>query len=301
MRAGISRPIMGRSILMNTFSPSRTTALAALSLLPTIGLAQTSGLEEIVVTATRRTQTLQDAPISVAAVSAADIEAQTLVGMQDYLNTVPGVTYQDFGVGRNQIVIRGVGSSLFEEATVGVYFDEVPLTAIGEGSQIDLKLVDMDRIEVLRGPQGTLFGAASLGGSVRNIPASPLLGKFSAAAHATYSNTGKFGSSNYEAWGALNLPLAGDKFAVRVVGYDYNDSGYIHNVGATVPALVALANQIGGRVTNRDDVGSSEYAGGRVTALWQPSEALSFKLTYVNQQLESDGFNEVDISLPQGG
>jgi outer membrane receptor protein involved in Fe transport len=159
----------------------------------------------------------------------------------------------------------------------------------------------MERVEVLRGPQGTLFGAASLGGSIRNIPATPQLDRFSASAHATYSQTAGFGGNNYEAWGALNAPLAPGKFAVRVVGYDYANSGYIHNVGASVPALVNYANLVGATIRNRGDVGSSDYVGGRLTALWQVTEAFDLKLTYANQQLESDGFNEVDISLPQGG
>ncbi|MCG8506130.1 MAG: Plug domain-containing protein, partial [Sphingomonadales bacterium] len=147
-----------------------TCALAAAA--PTYAVAQDEArsngetVEVIVVTATRRSERVTDVPISIQAVGESELKKLGAVNFADYARTVAGISFLDFGPGRSQIFVRGVSSggdiTTGKEATVGVYLDEVP---ISEGSsQPDLKLFDINRVEVLRGPQGTLYGSGSLGG-----------------------------------------------------------------------------------------------------------------------------------------
>ena len=160
-------------------------------------------LEEIVVTATKREVGLQDAPIAVSALSSELIEKRNLVGMSDYLSTLPGVSMQDRGAGVNSVVIRGISSNPQDgESAAGVYFGETSLTELRTGSlggtagNGDVKLVDIERIEVLRGPQGTLYGVGSMSGTVRVIPASPNLEVVEGRLAARYSQTGEEGGDN---------------------------------------------------------------------------------------------------------
>ncbi|MCB2114504.1 MAG: TonB-dependent receptor [Parvularculaceae bacterium] len=251
--------------------------------------------DEIVVTAQKRAQSLQDAPMAITALTSADISRRSLVGMGDYLNTVPGVTQSDFGVGRNIIVMRGIGASNAEEATVGVYFGEIPLTGIAQSSATDIKLVDIERIEVLRGPQGTLYGSGSMGGTVRNVPKAPNLQEFEGSLEAGYS--GMAGGDNSKIVAVLNAPLVEDRFGLRIAAYKYDNAGYVDNIGASDPAKSALAATFGAIVVDEDNVGDTEYVGIRASALWRPVDPLSFTFTYVHQDLTQDGYNEVDPAL----
>jgi len=152
---------------------------ALLAAFPIVAVAQTTGdsvLEEIVVTATKRGNTsLQDIPFSIS-VASGDLIAKTgMVGMDDYLRTLPSTNFLDRGAGRNGIIVRGVTASPQSDVTVGVYVGETPLTGLGSsspgsGGNPDLKYVDMQQVEVLRGPQGTLYGDGSIAGTVRAIP-----------------------------------------------------------------------------------------------------------------------------------
>src|SRR6185437_16517774 len=131
-------------------------------------------LEEIVVTATKRSQTLQDVPVAVTAISSEEIAARGFTNYSDYINTVPNMFMQDTGPGAAQIYIRGLvaqGGSGFPVAT---YFGETVTSVLtNNGGFANLRLVDIDRVEVLRGPQGTLFGANSLAGVLRIVPNAP--------------------------------------------------------------------------------------------------------------------------------
>src|SRR5947209_7198009 len=161
--------------------------------------AQTKPVElgEVIVTATRRAERLQDVPASIQAIGGDQLQRTGAVDFADYGRTVAGVSFLDNGPGRGQIFIRGVSTGgdvdTGKEATVGVYIDETPVT---EGSsQPDLKLYDIDRVEVLRGPQGTLYGSGSLGGTVRIITRQPELGAVSGFLQGVLSGTEKGGSN----------------------------------------------------------------------------------------------------------
>ena len=262
-------------------------------------------LEEIVVTATKRETSLQDTAMAISALGAETIEKRNLVGLGDYLPTIPGVNIQDRGAGQNSIVIRGISSNLQDGAAgAGVYYGKTPLanlrnaTGLGSSSAGDLKLVDMARVEVLRGPQGTLYGASSLSGTVRSIPNSPNLEQIEGKLSTRLSQTGGEGGSNHMVEGVISIPLLEDVLAVRAVAYQFENSGYIKNVAASEPLSTiteGVAN--GGAARDRGDVGSDEYTGFRITTLWKPIDELNVTLMYVQQDIEQDGMPEANFDL----
>ncbi len=262
-------------------------------------------IQEVIVTATKRSESVQDIPMSIAVISTQDIERRGLIGMQDYLRSIPGVNQIDRG-GDNAIVIRGISTSPQSEnfssgTTVATYFDETPITGaagLGTGG-IDVRPVDLERIEVLRGPQGTTFGNSSLGGAVRLIPAKPKLDRFDGNVAASYSDTSGFGSESSMIQGMINIPLVTDKFALRAVGYRYDESGYYRNIAATDPVTLAwaqtygLASYVGGSPEN--DIGRMRSTGGRIAALWKPTEKLDLSMNYLSQKIEQDGRPEASV------
>ncbi|MGH3800400.1 MAG: TonB-dependent receptor, partial [Pseudonocardiaceae bacterium] len=162
---------------------------------------------------------------------------------------------------------------------------------------IDLKLVDMERVEVLRGPQGTLYGASALGGAVRKIPKPPALGAFSSEINLGWSTTAEKGGDNSQVTAMLNVPLLRDTLALRVAAYRFDNSGYIVNDGAADPAKVALAQQFGATLIEDDDVNNHQYTGVRASLRWQPMQRLNATLMYIDQNLDSDGHAEVNPTL----
>src|SRR5690606_14820290 len=131
-------------------------------------------IEEIVVSAQKRDASLLDTPISISAISGEDIAERNLVSMEDYLSAMPSVTHNNAASVLNDITFRGLGGFWGGDATVGVYFGEVPMVSPQYSIfSADMKLVDMARVEVLRGPQGSLYGSSSLGGTLRSIPNAP--------------------------------------------------------------------------------------------------------------------------------
>lgn len=260
-------------------------------------------LEEVVVTASKRGNvSLQDTAMSISVASEDMIAKTGMVGMDDFLTTLPATNFLDRGAGRNGIIIRGVTASPQTDTTVGVYVGETPLTGLGSaspgsGGNPDLKYVDMQRIEVLRGPQGTLYGDGSIAGTVRAIPNEPDPSAFSGEVTGSYSSTGDTGNDNTMLRGVLNLPVVKDTFAVRIVGYDYDNSGYYESVSGSNAEKQTWADAFGGITSDKDDVGSDKYTGGRITALWQVSENFEASLTYISQDIEQSGIPESFMAL----
>lgn len=260
-------------------------------------------LEEIVVTASKRgAANLQETAMSVSVASEELIAKSGLVGMDDYLRTVPSTNFLDRGAGRNGIIIRGVTASPQTDATVGVYIDETPLTGLGSsspgsGGNPDLKFVDMQRIEVLRGPQGTLYGDGSISGTVRAIPNAPDLNAVSGQLAGNFSSTADAGGDNTMIRGVLNLPVIEDKFAVRIVAYDYDNSGYYESIAGSNADKQIWAGAFAGVTSDQDDVGSDEYTGGRISALWQVTENFDVSLSYITQDIDQSGIPESFMNL----
>lgn len=258
-------------------------------------------LEEVIVTAQKRgNESLQDVAMSVAVIGKDMIDLKQLVGMDDYLRTIPSVTFQDYGAGRSTIIIRGISADPQEaNETSSVYINETPISGMGdfETSSPDLKLVDINRIEILRGPQGTLYGASSLGGTVRIITEEPQLDAFNGSLAGSWSYTDDLGSDNYDLQGIINIPLKEDVFAIRAVAYYFDNSGFYQNIAASDPDKVASAEETGALVLNRNNMGASTYSGGRIAALWAPTDKLSLNLMFLAQKVEQEGRPVGDLAL----
>jgi outer membrane receptor protein involved in Fe transport len=256
-------------------------------------------LQEILVTATKRgdASTL-DIPASISVADEDLISKRGMVGMDDFLRSLPSTNFLDRGAGRNGIIIRGVTASPQDDIAVGIYIDEAPVTGLGNefGGNPDLKYVDMQRIEVLRGPQGTLYGDGSIAGTVRVIPNAPDLGDFSAEIAGSSSSTADLGGQNTSMRAVLNLPVVEDKFAIRIVGYDYDNSGYYQNIAGDSEDKAVWADAFGGIVVS-GDAGDDQYTGGRITALWQVSEDFDVTLSHMAQDIDQSGIPESMLAL----
>jgi iron complex outermembrane recepter protein len=213
---------------------TRLLAGAAASLLASAGWAANeapTGLEEIVVTATKRQENIQDTPIAVQAFSGDQLAAINAVDVSDWAHLVPGLETQDNGAsGDKRYVIRGVNAA--GAGTVGLYVDDVVITGEnsqdGGGQAPDIMLFDMDRVEVLKGPQGTTFGSSSMTGTIRFITAKPNLTDFSGEVGAGYRETQGGGVGSQED-AMVNLPVMTDRFAIRLAAFYLDNPGYISN------------------------------------------------------------------------
>ena len=256
------------------------------------------GRNDIIVTATRRSETVLDVPISIAVLTADEIGKRGLVSAEDYLRGIPGVNQTSDPVG-SSIIIRGLETSpsfqnFSSGTTVATYFGETPITNSGglaANTNVDIKLVDIERIEVLRGPQGTSFGDSSLGGAVRVIPARPKTDKVEGHVGAGYSHTGGYGGDNYMLQGAVNVPVIADVLALRATGYRFSDSGYYRDNANTDPTLQEAAAFYGAEpyANAYTNIGSSKFVGARISALVQPTPDLTLLLSYLSQKTELNG------------
>ncbi|MGV7121509.1 TonB-dependent receptor [Sphingopyxis sp. 550A] len=188
---------------------------------------------EIVVTATKREQSVRDVPGSISAVSEATLQKINAQSLSDYITRVPGVVFNDYQPGVSEVVIRGIASSTYHEAnqaTTGYYLNQVPLIEPGFPLVIpDVDSFDVNRVEVLRGPQGTLFGSSSLGGAVNYVVNEADPSRFDLGFEGDLSSTRRAGEVNYAAKAMVNLPIVTDKLAVRLVALQRVDAGYLDN------------------------------------------------------------------------
>jgi iron complex outermembrane recepter protein len=229
----------------------RTTLLAS-TLLSSAALAQASpaasggGLEEIVVTAQKRDESLQKVPISVQAIGAQKLQELRINSADDYIKFLPSISVQKSGPGFAPVYIRGIASGENNNhsaslPSVGTYLDEQPITTI-QGA-LDVYLYDIARIEALAGPQGTLYGASSQSGTIKIITNKPELGKFKAGYDVEVNKVGK-GGTGFSGAGFANIPIS-DKIAARIVAWYDRDAGYIDNV----PGSLTFATS-GATITN---------------------------------------------------
>jgi iron complex outermembrane recepter protein len=245
--------------------------------------AAAGGLEEIVVTATRREESISRVPISITAISQDAIDQKGIKDFADIVRFTPGVSFDSSQT--NQISIRGISSS-GGSGTTGIYIDDTPIQVRSLGFNSDdtlVKLFDLDRVEVLRGPQGTLFGAGSEGGTVRYITVQPSLTQTSVYAKAETSYT-EGGAPSYESGVAAGIPVIDGVFGVRVSAWYRRDGGWIDRIDPTTLQVVDKnANEDGTAVL-------------RIAGLWQPNEAIRVtpSILYQNSQR-----NDVTIYWPQ--
>jgi|GEM_PF-1365858 len=225
-------------------------------------------IEEVIVTATRRETGIQTTAVSISAFSGAKLEEFGKTSLTQFIDAVPGVTSVDAGGGTNRIIFRNIATSTQEagSATSATYFDDFALNNPGRGMP-ELRLVDMERVEVLKGPQGTLFGRSAMGGIVRYISNKPnteeVLGGFNG-----YLSSTTDGGNNYGGHGYFNYPVT-DNLAIRVVAYTYQNDGFIDNVELGVK-----------------DVNEEDTKGARVALHWDATDKFSLDLTYLNQSTD---------------
>jgi outer membrane receptor protein involved in Fe transport len=263
--------------------------------------ADASTLSEVVVTANKlNAQKVLDVPASIQAISGDTLKSAGAVAFMDIAGDIPGLSVQDLGPGDKKYVIRGINST--GDSTAGIYYGEAVISGSnaddGGGFQSDIRLFDLDRVEVLRGPQGTLYGASSMSGTIRFIPKEPDLNSLGGYLTTEGSETAH-GSGNYNFNGAVNLPIIDNVLALRLVGWKVYDSGYINQirVGDGVTGLVnegtpAKPNYepvpIPGvgliKGVNDDDVG-----GARAMLRYQPTDRLTIDANYTSQTETSDG------------
>lgn len=282
-------------------------ALAAPAANPAADTNANAGLEEIVVTAEKRDSTVQATAISLTAVSADQIQEVGLKTVQDLIGTLPGVSIRTAGPGQTEYEMRGLGSGGGSTATVGFYIDETPLSAsavaLNGRTVIDADLFDLNHTEVLRGPQGTLYGAGSMGGTIKLVTNPPKLGAFEGAASINASQTtggGTNGGGNL----MLNLPI-GAISALRVVVSDKYISGWIDRKVIAPGAFPYPTNfgNCGYYFCTRGDVqdapvakdikGSNleRFGSARAALLIKPTDALSITGSLMYQRIDADGYN----------
>lgn len=235
---------------------------------------------DIVVTAQKRSERLQDVPMAVSAVSADTLLERNQTRVTDYFASIPSLNATSQGNGQTNISIRGVTTGQSTNPAVGIVIDDVPYgasTVLGYASRIlpDLDPAALARIEVLRGPQGTLYGASSIGGLLKFVTREPSTSEIDGRVQADI-NSVAHGEVGYGLRGSLNLPLS-DTLAVRASGFYRRDGGYIDN-----------------RTTGENDVNGADAFGGHFIGLWKPSETVSLKVAALLQNIEGDGTAEVD-------
>jgi iron complex outermembrane receptor protein len=239
--------------------------------------------EEIIVTAQKRATSLQDVPFSVAAMTAENLQESGATNIVDVARNVPGLYISDLGPGQSQVAIRGISAGQVvrdqpgAKESVGIYLDESPISVALFTP--DLDLYDLDRIEVLRGPQGTLFGAGSSSGTVRYITAQPDVGAFGASFDLT-GETVAGGDIGGSLRAAVNVPL-GEKAAMRAVGYHSELAGFIDSV---YPGRDPI-----------EDVNSGQRTGGRLAFRFEVGDNFVITPRVVYQKLETDGYPRFDI------
>lgn len=271
---------------------------ATLTVLPLVVEAQQQAeqpgaLQEVIVTATKRSQNLQEVPFSVSATSQDQIRNSGAIDIVDLARNVAGLAIADLGPGQSQIAIRGISSGQVirdqpgVKEQVGVYLDESPISVALFTP--DLELFDLDRFEVLRGPQGTLFGAGSEAGTVRYITAQPRLGKTEIFTDASFEDV-THGDEGGFLRAAMNVPL-GDNVAARFVAYEHHLAGFIDAISPYGPAG---ADRPAGFTVNRA-INSGDRSGARLALLIKPNDALSITPRIVFQKLETNGYPRVDI------
>jgi iron complex outermembrane recepter protein len=293
--------------------PSAVLLAGTSSVLATLASAQTvanaddsGGLAEIVVTAQKRSSTVQETPISITAVSGADLQDRGIGDVATLAAATPGVSLKSNGPGQTEIEMRGTTSSGGNSATVGFYLDDVPMTA-PTGAQngkvvIDPTLYDLNRIEVLRGPQGTLYGSGSMGGTVKLITNQPNLIRTEGSFESILSGTDGGGFNHNDNF-MLNLPLINDKLALRIVGSEAHTSGWIDRIvlnpfplptngGATRGDVLAAPVQ-----SVRHGSNAEQLYGVRVTMLWKPTDELSITPSIFYQRVTQEGPSSFD-SVP---
>lgn len=240
-------------------------------------------IQEVIVTAQKREERLQDVPVPVS-VLAADTLAQTeQVRLQEFYAKVPGLSLSAEGNGQQRIAVRGITTGGQTGATVGITVDDVafgPNALLSLGSLLvpDLDPADLSRVEVLKGPQGTLYGASSIGGLLKFVTRDPSTSELSGQVQTSLSTVEQGHELGYGVRGSVNVPLS-ETFAMRASAFTRREPGFVENLE-----------------TGQRGVNQLEVSGGRLSALYQPSDSVTLRLSALMQNSQADGGSRVDAN-----
>jgi len=276
--------LQSQPVLAAEAAPPGTSASAA----ATAASASSAGADDalvirVVVSAQKREQASIDVPASVTAVSAARLADSGFTRIEDYAAEIPGLSFSSERAGQTQVILRGITTGLAQSAsTTSFYIDEAPIgsmNAYAAGSIItpDIDPADLRQIEVLKGPQGTLYGAGALGGTVRYVTAPPDPSKFGGTVTVGGSDV-EHGSGGFVSRASVNVPLDGNSMALRVSAFRRDDGGYIENP-----------------VNGQRDVNKTHTDGGRLAFGWNLSNDWSLQAWALTQKIKSDGAGQVDV------
>src|SRR6202050_3917894 len=269
-------------------------------------------LPEVLVTATKRVSPVQETSASITAVSQQDIADRGIVDFNSLAQSVPGISMRTSGPGQTEFEMRGLNSAGGNTSMVGFYLDEPPLSPPASAQlgkeEIDPTLYDLNRVEVLRGPQGTLYGSSSMGGTVKLVTHPPQLSTFAASGETDVSYTGSGGGVNETVNGMVNLPI-GDTAAIRIVGSQLTDSGWIKRL-VLQDGVVPVDGPAGGfpfvtRPANFytaplqeeiDGANTTTISSGRAQRVWKPLDNLSITPMVMWQLTQQGAPNAVDVN-----
>jgi iron complex outermembrane recepter protein len=294
------RPRTSKKTLALMISAALGTAPAA--------LAQNPALEEIIVTATKRKSNMQDLPQAITAFTTEDITRQGFAVLDDYVNNIPSLAFARREPAGTSVVFRGVAASGIQYGTnpsASVYLDESPITQAGLNP--DPRLIDIERVEALSGPQGTLFGDASQSGTLRIITNKADPTEMAGWVEGNLAYVEDSDDLDNDISGMVNVPLIQDKLAIRLVGFYSDEAGYIDNVlGESQPdkwreSRIEAGLPVRERFNNAnrvdDDVNSVETVGGRAALRWFVNDDWTVDIAGIIQNKDADGFGDVNLGV----
>jgi outer membrane receptor protein involved in Fe transport len=257
-------------------------------------------LEEVIVTATKRTVSVQDIPATIQALTQENLQAMGAKGMDDYSRFIPSINVLSFGAGSSTVVFRGAitGQGFIAQSTSSVYLDEISVTTTG--SQPSIRMVDIERVEALSGPQGTLYGSDAQAGTLRIITNKPEMNVFESVLDLEVRGGSKSDPS-YRGSLVFNIPLIDDTLAVRLVGFADHDGGFIDNVFGHVPdtSTTGVEQPAGyGTLDNaaavEENWNDADITGGRIILAWEMSDNWYSTFTALTQNTEVGALNDYD-------
>lgn len=273
------------------------TLLTGLAAPAAVAQPETSLLEEIVVTAQKRSETLAEIPMSITVLTGASLERQQAHDFQDLVARIPGFSINSSRQGVTRITLRGINTGGVA-STVGVYVDDVPFgsssglanAAILSG---DIDTFDLARLEVLRGPQGTLYGASALGGVMKYVTNPASTEAFEGRAKVGMESV-RGGDMGYSVTGLVNVPV-NDRFAIRASGFYRQDGGYVSSIGNNpIPSLTDPTVNVVAGTRVESDINDVDVFGGRISGLIHLTDDLTLDLRIMSQNIESGSTNTVD-------
>ena len=268
-----------------------------------LGFSQTDSafaeedVEEVVVTASKREANLQDLPMAVQAITSEELEAKNISDFNDIANLVPSITVDDTGSGNSYFYIRGVSDGGFgnragAQASTALYIDEQPLSTIGGNP--DLHVYDIERVEILTGPQGTLYGSSSQAGTVRIITKKPNPDATEFGFDVEYGDVHD-GTPDRSLEAFVNLPL-GDSAALRLSAYDLHSGGWLDNVATTQSFTYLGTHSNSDYIELKDDYNSSDKEGVRLRFSNEFDNGLNLDISFLQQEYFSNGSWESDVA-----